>query len=138
MHPSCSTLQDEIVCSAHPHALQLVPLAAMAPPSAANPEAAFVCGECGRRRSGRVYQCTACNYHLHAVCAKGTVTGLHGSGFKGLEKPGMLGAAVGLVSRVVVNFIGGLIEGVGEGVGEAFVQNIARGRCYSRRRGAED
>ena len=69
-----------------------------------------------------------CEYHLHVVCAKNMVNGLQANGFKGVEKPSVLGTAVRLTSQVIIEFIGGLIEGIGEGVGEAFVQSIARGR----------
>ncbi|PKI39051.1 hypothetical protein CRG98_040557 [Punica granatum] len=135
MHPSCEMLQDEVIFPSHPHALRLLPSTAQA--SSAGDSAGFMCGECGRKRSGRVYRCTGCDYHLHAVCAKGAVNGLYDNGIKGLEKPGMLVVAAKLASRVVVDFIGGLIEGIGESVGEVLVQNVARGRCYSRRRAEE-
>lgn len=132
MHPSCSTLQEEIIVSSHSHTLKLLAQSADEP-------AGYVCGECRRKRSGRVYRCTVCNYHLHAVCAKGNVSGLHENGFKGgLEKLSTLGAAVNLASKVVIDFVGGIIEGLGQAVGEVLVQNIARGRCYSRSATAED
>ncbi|KAH7523347.1 hypothetical protein FEM48_Zijuj06G0001200 [Ziziphus jujuba var. spinosa] len=86
------------------------------------------CGECKRRRSGRMYHCSVCDYHVHAVCAKDMMNGLHENGHsnKGKDKASVLGAAARLASQVVVDFIGGIMEGIGEGVGEAFVQNIAR------------
>ena len=112
--------------SVHPHLLRILP--AMSIPKS-NGELGFVCGECNRaKRSGRVFRCTVCEYHLHAVCAKNMVNGLQANGFKGVEKPSMLGTAVRLASQVIIEFIGGLIEGIGEGVGEAFVQSFARGR----------
>ncbi|KAF2312027.1 hypothetical protein GH714_027793 [Hevea brasiliensis] len=82
-----------------------------------NGEPGFVCGECNRtKRSGRVYRCTVCEYHLHAVCAKNMVNGLQANGIKGVEKSSMLGTAARLASQVIIEFIGGLIEGLGEGV----------------------
>ncbi|CAK7345948.1 unnamed protein product [Dovyalis caffra] len=81
-----------------------------------------------RKRSGRVYRCTVCEYHLHAVCAKNMVNGLQANGIKGPEKPSMLGTAARLASHVVVEFVGGIIEGLGEGVGEWFIQSLTRGR----------
>ncbi|XP_002510748.3 uncharacterized protein LOC8269961 [Ricinus communis] len=124
MHPCCAMLSNEINISVHPHPLKILP--AMSSP---NGDPVFVCGECNRaKRSGRVFRCTVCEYHLHAVCAKNMVNGLLANGFKGVEKPSMLGTAARLASQVIIEFIGGLIEGIGEGVGEAFIQSIARGR----------
>ncbi|XP_030523362.1 uncharacterized protein LOC115735928 isoform X2 [Rhodamnia argentea] len=132
MHPCCEKLPEDLVFLNHPHTLQLLPSTAS---SSADP--GFICGECRRRRSGRVYRCTACDYHLHVVCAKSIVNGLHDHGIKGIEKPSMFGAAARLASRVVLDFIGGLIQSLGEGVGEALVQNVAKGRCNSSRRREE-
>lgn len=98
---------------------------------------AALCGECKRKRSGgRIYRCTVCNYHLHAVCAKAMINGLRANGMAAPEKPtkSMLGTAARLASQVVIEFIGGLIEGFGEGVGQALVQNITRSRSRRRRR----
>lgn len=133
MHPCCEMLPKDIIFSNHPHTLELLPPAAS---SSADP--GFVCGECRRRRSGRVYRCTVCDYHLHAVCAKSIVNGLHDNDIKGVEKPSMLGAAARLATRVVCNFIGAVVEALGEGVGEALVQNVAKGgKCDGRRRREE-
>ncbi|KAJ7967024.1 Cysteine/histidine-rich C1 domain protein [Quillaja saponaria] len=145
MHPCCAMLSSEINYLGHPHnPLRLLPAAAISSTTTTSPSpsngiinsasasaagsAGFMCGECKRRRSGRVYHCTECDYHLHAACAKNMVNGLQANGIKGPEKPSMLGTAARLATQVVIEFIGGLIEGIGEGVGEVFVQNIARGR----------
>lgn len=132
MHPCCEMLPEDLVFSNHPHTLQLLP-----PTASSSTDPGFICGECRKRRSGRVYRCTACDYHLHAVCAKSIVNGLHDHGIKGIEKPSMLGAAARLATRVVFDFIGGIIEGLGEGVGEALGQNVVKGRCNSSRRREE-
>lgn len=125
MHPCCAMLSSEINISVHPHPLRILPSAISLP----NGEPGLLCGECNRaKRSGRVYRCTVCEYHLHAVCAKNMVNGLQANGIKGVEKPSMLGTAARLASQVIIEFIGGLIEGLGEGVGEAFIQSVARGR----------
>ncbi|KAJ4702373.1 Cysteine/Histidine-rich C1 domain family protein [Melia azedarach] len=123
MHPSCAMLSTEINYPVHPHALKLLTSTPLT-----NGEPGFVCGECKRKRSGRVYRCTVCEYHLHAVCAKNMVNGLLANNIKGKEKPSALATAARLASQVVKDFIGGLIEGLGEGVGEAFAQNVTRGR----------
>ncbi|XP_050376124.1 uncharacterized protein LOC126793602 [Argentina anserina] len=130
MHPCCAMLSSEITLPyVHSHTLKLLPASSGNDPS-------FVCGECRRKRSGtRVYHCTVCDYHLHAVCAKNMINGLHENGIKNREKPSMLGTAARLASQVVIEFIGGLIEGLGEGVAEVFVQNVTRsGRGNGRRR----
>ncbi|GAV65805.1 C1_3 domain-containing protein [Cephalotus follicularis] len=124
MHPCCAMLSTEINIPVHPHTLKLLPV--VAPVSNVEP-AGSVCSECKRRRSGRIYHCTSCEYHLHAVCAKNMVNGLHANGIKCPEKPSMLGTAGRLASQVVIEFIEGLIEGLGEGVGEVLVQSITRG-----------
>lgn len=134
MHPCCAMLSSEIsLQSVHPHTLRLLP-APTALSSGSDPS--FVCVECRRKRSGtRVYHCTVCDYHLHAVCAKNMINGLHENGIKNREKPSVLGTAARLASQVVMEFIGGLIEGLGEGVAEVFVQDVTRsGRCNGRRR----
>ncbi|XP_058220475.1 protein VACUOLELESS GAMETOPHYTES [Rhododendron vialii] len=129
MHPCCAMLSTQVNFSIHPHSLKLLP--AM---TASSGESGFVCGECKRKRSGRVYGCTVCcDYHLHAVCAKDMINGLQANGIKGPVKPSMLGAAARVASLVIVEFIGGLIDGIGEGVGQAIVQNI-RGRCVGSNR----
>lgn len=99
--------------------------------TASSGESGFVCGECKRKRSGRVYGCTVCDYHLHAVCAKDMINGLQANGIKGPVKPSMLQAAVRVASIVIVEFIGGLIDGIGEGIGQAIV---GRGRCVDSNR----
>ncbi|MBA0700724.1 hypothetical protein Goari_022834, partial [Gossypium aridum] len=96
-------------------------------PSTADPSS-FSCGECNRKRSGRVYHCTTCGYHLHAVCAKNMVNGLEANGIKGMGKPSKFGTAVRVASQVVIEFLGGLIEGLGEGVGQVLIQTAVRGR----------
>ncbi|XP_024172909.1 uncharacterized protein LOC112178881 [Rosa chinensis] len=131
MHPCCAMLSSEISLPyLHPHTLRLLP----ALKSGSDPS--FVCGECRRKRSGtRVYHCTVCDYHLHAVCAKNMINGLQENGIKNLEKPSMLGTAARLASQVVIEFLGGLMEGLGEGVAEVFVQNVTRsGRGNGRGR----
>ncbi|XP_028765788.1 uncharacterized protein LOC114723719 [Neltuma alba] len=125
MHPCCAMLSTEIEFAGHPHTLKLLPAVAT---SNSDSGGNLVCGECKRRRSGRVYRCTACDYHLHAVCAKNMVNGLQANGIKSPEKSSVLGTAARLASQVVVEFIGGLIEGLGEGMGEVLVQNISRGK----------
>lgn len=125
MHPCCEMLPVDIVISNHPHKLQLLP-----PAASSSADLGFVCGECKKRRSGRVYGCTVCGYYLHAVCAKSIVNGLYDSGIKGTEKhTSKLGAAARLASRVVSNFIGGLMESIGEGLGQALVQNVTKGKA---------
>lgn len=130
MHPCCAMLSHEINFLVHPHPLRLLP--AVSSSSSANN--GMVCGECNKRRSGRVYRCSVCEYHLHAVCAKPFINGLQVNGIPTPEKPSALGTAARLASQVVIEFIGGLIEGLGEGMGEVLVQNIARGRCLTSRR----
>ncbi|KAF3446953.1 hypothetical protein FNV43_RR12133 [Rhamnella rubrinervis] len=120
MHPCCAMLSSEIKNSTiHPHTLKLLPAAAAVSDG-------VLCGECKRRRSGRMYRCSVCDYHLHAVCAKNMINGLRDNGIKDKEKPSVLGSVVRLASQVVGEFIGGLFEGIGEGVGEVIVQNIPR------------
>ncbi|KAL0440554.1 UNVERIFIED_CONTAM: hypothetical protein Slati_2538400 [Sesamum latifolium] len=130
MHPCCAMLSTEINFPIHPHPLKLLP--AFNTSSSGN--MGVNCGECNKRRSGRMYRCTVCEYHLHAVCAKPLINGLGANGIPTPEKPSALGTAARLASQVVIEFIGGLIEGFGEGMGEVIVQSIARGRCISRRR----
>ncbi|XP_041017688.1 diacylglycerol kinase theta-like isoform X2 [Juglans microcarpa x Juglans regia] len=129
MHPSCSQLASEINLSCHSHTLRL--LTAYTTSNGDIP--GFVCGECKRKRSGRVYHCRVCDYHLHAVCAKNMVNGLHDNGCnKGLEKPSMLAAAAKVASQVVGVIIEGIVEGFAQSVGEVFIQNVAKGNGHSR------
>ncbi|KAF8406767.1 hypothetical protein HHK36_008859 [Tetracentron sinense] len=125
MHPCCAMLYQEMDFSAHPHTLYLMSLT--------SGDSGIICGECKRKRSGRVYGCTVCHdYHLHAVCAKDMLNGLHANGIKAPETPSRLGAAGKLISHVVLGFIGSLVEGIGEGIGEFFIDSIVR--THSRRR----
>ncbi|XP_048430836.1 uncharacterized protein LOC103961787 isoform X1 [Pyrus x bretschneideri] len=137
MHPCCAMLSSEINLQTHPHTLRLLPAAAASGTGSSGGDfstRSFVCGECRRRRSGRVYHCTVCDYHLHAVCAKNMINGLQENGLKGREKPSVLGTAARLASQVVTEFVGGIIEGLGESVAEVLVQDIARsGRPNARR-----
>lgn len=91
-------------------------------------DSGFLCGLCKRKRSGRVFHCTVCDYHLHAVCAKSMVNGLYAYGIKDLEKPSMLGSAARVVSKVVIVLLEGLVEGIAEGFGEVLGEDLARGR----------
>ncbi|CAK9183440.1 unnamed protein product [Ilex paraguariensis] len=126
MHPCCAMLSGEMNFSTHSHSLKLLPPMMT---SSSNTEPGFVCGECKRKRSGRLYGCTVCEYHIHAVCAKAMINGLQANGIKPPEKPNMLGTAARLASQVVIEFVGGLIEGLGEGFGQALIQNRGgRGR----------
>ncbi|KAL5565189.1 hypothetical protein UlMin_028353 [Ulmus minor] len=118
MHPCCATLSPEISLSVHPHTLRIVPATSATVDS-------FACGECNRKRSGRVYHCTVCDYHLHAVCAKNMVNGLRENGHKD-NKSSILGTAARLASQVVIVFVETLIEGLAEGVGQAIVQDVAK------------
>ncbi|XP_039054585.1 uncharacterized protein LOC120197000 [Hibiscus syriacus] len=130
MHPCCAMLSTELFNkSVHPHTLRLLPMHADGQSSSAD-SAGFVCGECHCRSSGRVYHCTICDYHLHAVCAKNTVNGVQANGFKGVEKVSKIGTAARVASQVVMEFIGGLFEGIGEGVGEGLIQSAAKGSRY--------
>ncbi|GLT35313.1 hypothetical protein SLA2020_097800 [Shorea laevis] len=129
MHPCCALLSTEIDVPTHPHRLEILPLEVQYP---SNGEYSFVCGECNRKRSGRVYHCPVCGYHLHAVCAKNMFNGLQANGIKGTGKPSMLGTAAKVASQVMKEFIGGLIEGIGEEVGQALVQNMKTGRHPTR------
>ncbi|KAE8664083.1 Cysteine/Histidine-rich C1 domain family protein, putative isoform 2 [Hibiscus syriacus] len=128
MHPCCAMLSTQINISVHPHTLRLLP--GLSPSS---DPTGIACGECNRRRSGRVYHCTVCDYHLHAVCAKNMVNGLEANGIKGLDKPSRVATAARVASQVVIEFIGGLIEGIGEGVGQVIIQSATRGRCCTNR-----
>lgn len=122
MHPCCSKLTAEMKMGTHPHPGHTLRLL---PPGRASSDGAH-CGECKRRRSGRMYSCSACEYHVHAVCAKEVMNGLRENGQQGKEKAGVLATAARLASQVVSEFIGGIAEGIGEGVGEVFIQSVAR------------
>nr|KYP44656.1 hypothetical protein KK1_033867 [Cajanus cajan] len=123
MHPCCAMLTTEMEYPRHPHTLRLMPT-----PSNAPDPASFTCAECKRRRSGKVYRCTVCDYHLHALCAKAKINGLLANGISLPDKPSVLSSAARVASQVVIEFIGGLVEGIGESVGDVLVQNIAKGR----------
>ncbi|KAL3845932.1 hypothetical protein ACJIZ3_003335 [Penstemon smallii] len=128
MHPCCAMLSTEINLPVHPHNLKLLP-------PAGEHGLGNTCGECKKKRSGRMYRCSVCDYHIHAVCAKNHINGLQANGINAApERPSALGTAARFASQVVIEFVGGLIEGLGEGMGEVIVQNIARGRCTSIRR----
>ncbi|KAJ9186270.1 hypothetical protein P3X46_001868 [Hevea brasiliensis] len=123
MHPCCAILSNEINISVHPHPLRILPSVTTSVP---NGDPGFVCGECNRaKRSGRVYRCTVCEYHLHAVCAKRMVNGLPANGKK---KSSKLGTVARLASQVIIQLIGRLVQGLGEGFGEALIQSDPRGR----------
>ncbi|KAL6317278.1 hypothetical protein AAG906_030031 [Vitis piasezkii] len=132
MHPCCAMLSTEMTFPlAHPHPLTLMPAMTLS-----SGEPGFSCGECKRKRPGRVYRCTAtaCDYHLHAVCAKNMVNGLRANGVTCLEKPSMRGTFIKIASVVVMEFIGGLIGGLGQGVGDVLGQTMAAGKSASARR----
>ncbi|KAK9270222.1 hypothetical protein L1049_025798 [Liquidambar formosana] len=131
MHPCCAMLSAEIKVAVHPHSLKLLSPGVT---SGGSGEPGFSCGECKKKRLGRVYGCGVCDYHLHAVCAKNMVNGLHANNIKDRENRGMLGTAARLASQVVIGFLGGLIEGLGDGVGQVLVQNIGKGRRLHSRR----
>lgn len=134
IHPCCAMLSNQMSFPTHSHALKL--LAQAFTTSSSEDYNGFMCGECRRKRPGRVYSCMVCDYHLHAVCAKNMINGLQANGIKNSEKPNnssMLGPAVRLASQAVIEFIGGLIEGIGDGVGQALIQNIARGKRGTER-----
>ncbi|KAG7971327.1 hypothetical protein I3843_07G128800 [Carya illinoinensis] len=129
MHPCCAKLAPEINLSCHSHTLRL--LNAYTTSNGDIP--GFVCGECKRKRSGRVYHCRVCDYHLHAVCVKNMVNGLHDNGCnKGLGKPSMLATAAKVASQVVGVIIEGIVEGFAQGVGQVFIQNVAKGNVHGR------
>ncbi|PKI35747.1 uncharacterized protein LOC116212896 [Punica granatum] len=131
LHPCCAMLPQEIIFSAHPHTLRLLPAPASSSSTTTGADPSSLCGECRRRRPGRLYRCTACgcDYCLHAVCAKVIFNGLYDTGIKDPEKkqPSVLAAAASLASKVVAGLFTGIAEGVGEGVGDLIVQNIITG-----------
>ncbi|GLT74038.1 hypothetical protein SLA2020_458590 [Shorea laevis] len=103
MHPRCAMLSTELDIPIHPHTLKILPMVQYS----SNGDPGFQCGERKRKRSGRVYCCTICDYHLHAVYAKTMINGLQANGIKGVEKPGMLRTAAKVASKVVIGFIVG-------------------------------
>ncbi|KAK2661005.1 hypothetical protein Ddye_007538 [Dipteronia dyeriana] len=119
MHPCCAMLSNEITYPLHPHTLKILPVTAS--PTANGDQPGLVCGECKRKRSGKVYRCTVCDYHLHAACAKDMVNGLLDNNIKEPGKPSKFGNAARLASQVVIGFIDGLIHGFGEAVGEVLL-----------------
>ncbi|CAL9215739.1 unnamed protein product [Arabidopsis halleri] len=130
MHPGCAMLPPSLSSSSlHHHPLRLLP-SSSAGNTTGGDSGGFLCGECKRgKRTGWVYRCTVCDYHLHAVCAKdAAVNGLRANGHKGRDKsPAVLGTAARLASQVVIDFLGGIIDGLGEGVGEAIIDGVTRG-----------
>lgn len=120
LHPCCAMLSNEMNLSTHEHKLKLLP-------PLPNDYSVFTCAECKRQRSGRMYRCTVCNYHLHAVCAKNMINGLEENGIKRSGKPSMIGPTTRLASQIVIHFIGGLMDSVGQGVGQVLVQDFAKG-----------
>ncbi|XP_058073321.1 protein VACUOLELESS GAMETOPHYTES [Magnolia sinica] len=121
MHPCCTMLYPQMDFPAHPHTMILLPASAI--PSG---DSSFFCGECQRKRSGRVYYCAICNYYIHAVCAKDMVNGLYVHGLKAPKSPSMLEAATRIATHAVREFLDGLIEGIGESVGGAIIDNFDR------------
>lgn len=128
MHPCCAMLNTEIEFPNHPHTLKLTH-STTTTGATTNTDLSntIVCNECKKRRSGKVYRCTVCNYNLHAFCAKNKVNGLQANGIRLPEKPSVLSAAAKVASQVVIEFIGGFVEGIGESMGEVLVQNITKG-----------
>ncbi|XP_004498200.1 protein VACUOLELESS GAMETOPHYTES [Cicer arietinum] len=128
MHPCCAMLNTQIDFPKHPHTLKLTSSSSSTTTTNIdNNSNNIVCNECKKRRSGKVYRCTVCDYNLHAFCAKSKVNGLQANGIRVLEKPSVLAAAAKVASQVVIEFIGGFVEGLGESMGEVLVQNIAKG-----------
>ncbi|XP_024008985.1 uncharacterized protein LOC18992835 [Eutrema salsugineum] len=131
MHPGCAMLSPSLSSSSlHHHPLQLLPSSSSANNTGGDYSGGFLCGQCKRgKRVGRVYRCTVCDYHLHAVCAKdAAVNGLRANGHKGRDRsPAVLGTAARVASQVVIDFLGGIIDGLGEGVGEAILDGVTRG-----------
>ncbi|KAL5557640.1 hypothetical protein UlMin_033851 [Ulmus minor] len=119
MHPCCAMLSPEISLSVHPHTLRIVPANSATIDS-------FGCGQCNRKRSGRVYHCTVCDYHLHAVCAKNMVNGLRDNGHNDKDKSSKLGNVVRFASQVAKEFVDGFIQGLAEGFGQVIIQDVAR------------
>lgn len=115
MHPCCATMYPQMNFPIHPHVLFL---------SSCNGESTFLCQICRRKRSGQVYQCKACRYYLHAVCAKKFINGL---GVVQLEKKSLIAKIASAALNLVFEGIGGLIEGIGEGIGESLVDSIGKG-----------
>ncbi|OVA01051.1 C1-like [Macleaya cordata] len=126
MHPCCAKLDTKMdFRKLHPHNLNLLPATTLT-----SSESGTACSECKRKRPGRVYGCAVCDhYHLHAVCAKNMINGLHANGIISTpEKPSVLSTAARIASNMVLEFFGGILEGIGEGVGGAIVDNMAKGK----------
>lgn len=130
MHPCCAKLSTEMNFPVHPHTLKLLPPVNTA---ASGTDSGILCSKCKRRRSGRIYRCNVCGYHLHAVCAKDLINGLHANGISPPEKP-TFGKTTRIASLMVIKFVGGLVDGVGNGVGEYLVDSITGGRRGRRSR----
>lgn len=118
MHPCCATMYPQMNFPTHQHALHL---------SYLNGESSFVCQICRRKRPGQVYQCKACRYYLHAVCAKDFVNGLYVQGVLPPEKKSSIAKIIRVALNLVSEAIGGLIEGIGEGIGESLVGGMGKG-----------
>ncbi|XP_062101347.1 protein VACUOLELESS GAMETOPHYTES-like [Humulus lupulus] len=129
MHPCCANLPLEMQKFwVHSHTLRLLPPNYYGNNNNNNNDTNMVCGECNRKKSGRVYYCSVCGYHLHAVCAKTFINGLRENGYRNDDKSNnKLGTAARVASQVVFDFFGGLIEGIAEGVGQVIVQDVAKG-----------
>ncbi|TXG51839.1 hypothetical protein EZV62_021008 [Acer yangbiense] len=125
MHPCCAKLSNEITYPLHPHTLKMLPVTASTMTTNGD-QPGFVCGECKRKKSGKVYRCTVCDYHLHAACAKDMVNGLLDNNIKEPGKPSKFGNVARLASKVVIVFLDGLIHGFGEVVGEVLGQSLTK------------
>ncbi|XP_022878998.1 uncharacterized protein LOC111396739 [Olea europaea var. sylvestris] len=130
MHPCCAKLSTEMNFPVHPHTLKLLPPVNT---TASGTDSGILCSKCKRRRSGRIYRCNVCGYHLHAVCAKDLINGLHANGISPPEKP-TFGKTTRIASQMVIKFVGGFVDGVGNGVGEYLVDSITGGRRGRRSR----
>ncbi|KAK0576578.1 hypothetical protein LWI29_020065 [Acer saccharum] len=126
MHPCCAKLSNGITYPLHPHTLKMLPMTASTTMTTNGDQPGFVCGECKRKKSGKVYRCTVCDYYLHAACAKDMVNGLLDNNIKEPGKPSKFGNVARLASKVVIVFLDGLIHGFGEVVGEALGQSLTR------------
>lgn len=129
MHPCCATMLEKMKFPVHPHPLSLLTAATTTTTTAktGSGDSSLHCELCGRKRSGQVYSCTACCYHLHAVCAKEMVNGLYVHGIKPPHQQSKFGTAARIATHAFLGIIGGLIEGIGEGIGEALVDSVTRG-----------
>ncbi|CAI9777118.1 unnamed protein product [Fraxinus pennsylvanica] len=129
MHPCCAMLSTERNFPVHPHTLKLLPPTNT---SSSGTDTGILCGECKKMRSGRLYRCKVCDYHLHAVCAKNFINGLQG--IPPPEKPSKFGKTAQVATQVVIEFVGDLFEGFGETIADYLLQNIGRGRRIRRSR----